>query len=230
MLGTMFDTQQDDTDGMMNTWIRSEHIWNRADCQYGTDIWSVCVRNTIGLYWICNKGITTIKNKHLFILPDNLTLNLKKHCDTWRMFIIIMENVPVSKSIPSDATWKWEESYTSLNPPPGFRCWKGVEKGEKLYGWLCTLARVAMFSHSLVLPKWRWYMEHGLQNSRWGWFGPHGNQISHWEVNIFDTFVIRTHQKVKNNPFCIVLVLSWENEYSKSDSVRFQTWSSLASL
>lgn len=82
-------------------------------------------------------------------------------------------------------------------------------KWESLYRWLCTLARVAVHRHSLVLPKWRWYMEHGLQNSRWGWFGPHGNQISHWEVNIFATFVISTHQKVKNNPFfcCTHIVL-----------------------
>ena len=37
---------------------------------------------------------------------------------------------------------------------------------EKPYRCLSTLARGAVFSASLVLPKWRWYMEHGLQNSR----------------------------------------------------------------
>lgn len=45
-----------------------------------------------------------MKTHPLIILPDNLTLKSKKHCDTWRMFITIKCNVLFSKSILSDAT------------------------------------------------------------------------------------------------------------------------------
>lgn len=108
------------------------------------------------------------------------------------------------KSITSDATWKWRKAAHLWSPPLGSVFGRGWKMKEKLYRGLCTLARVAVFSHSLLLPKWRWYMEHGLQNSRWGWlWSPWKPQISHWEVNIFGTFCNQYQSKVKNNPFLL---------------------------
>lgn len=118
----------------------------------------------------------------------------------------------IFKEHPKWCNSKWEESCTSAKPPSRALLLEGAETEGKLYRRLCTLASVAAFSHSSVLPKWRWCREHGLQNSRWGWLGPHGNQIPHWEVNRFGTFVISTLQKLENNLFyCIVLKeLFWD--------------------
>lgn len=186
----------------MNTWISTKYISTRASCQYMIDIWSICVRNTIDLCRICNKGITTIKKIGTYLYCQiiwHLTWrNIVTHggclSSSCRMFQFQRASQVMQLESGRKAAHPW-------SPLLGSVVGRGWKMWEKLYRGLCILARVAVFSHSLVLPKWRWCMEHGLQNSRWGWFGPHGNQISHWEVNIFGTFVIRSHQKVKNNPF-----------------------------